>query len=205
MNDELIAQAKDGDLELCYYIYAKEKNLSSGEKISLLKIAADNGHPEAANELSILFATGRHIKKDKDLSKKYAKISFKLFEDEANSIQKLKDDMNKSIKTGEPSFLNVLELVPNTDDFIYNRSYTCLLETSIKKFHPSTPGFLGAMQVLLKNYTDGRGVAHNKNKVGILKQILDTALDLEAAKYNKNLEDECEKFISTINKLVATI
>ena len=205
INDELINQAKEGDLELCYYIYAKERKLSSGEKISLLKYAADNGHPEAANEMSILLATGRHIKKDNTQAKIYAKKSFDLFEDEARSIQDLKDCLNKTLKEGEPSLLNVLALSPANDVFIHNRSYTCLLETSIKKFHPSTPGFLGSMQVLLKNYKDGRGVAHNKNKVIALRQILETSLDLEAMKYNKNLKDECNICISTIVRLVESI
>jgi hypothetical protein len=78
-----ISKALGGNLCLSYAMSIGEHGLTSSEKERLLRAAADGGHPEACNEISIWYEVGRHLKEDEKLAEHYSNQAYNLFNEQA--------------------------------------------------------------------------------------------------------------------------
>lgn len=205
--------AISGDIEMCFLVAHNSSDLSSSEKIRLLNIASDGGHPEACNELSIHYSLGKDTLPDHDTSVKWADRSFELFE-EQNSLNSAFKNHLKTNFDSDPE--NVLEKViswamktkTKNQSFITNRVINNAFESIFISFPVTTKLYPVIVQNLADNYKNGCGVAINKDKASALKELIYFCNQLENFKYTKDTTDDYSSTmgkIKEINKRIISI
>jgi hypothetical protein len=205
-SEEAYQIALNGDLEMCYRVSHKNPNLSSSEKINLLKIAAEGGHPEACNELSIILSLGRDTPDDAEMATIWAEKSFDFFKQQNILGEEFKNYLKINFDR-EPE--DILEKViswcvikkAEGDFFVADRVISSAYESSFLSFPITTKGYSVIIQNLADNYLNGVGVAQDKNKHKELMGLVYLCHKLENFKHTKSINSDYNDTIDKIKEI----
>lgn len=205
--------ALGGDIEMCYLVSKYNKQLSSSEKIKILTFAAEAGHPESCNDLSIQYSLGIDVTANTSQSEEWADKSYELFHKQSEMSIEFKEYLQRNFED-DPD--NILEKIiswavrtqSTTKDFIADRVIANAYESAFLSFPATIASYSSIIQNLGSIYGMGIGVATNEAKKDAFNNLADLCHKLNNYKYTKDItsdySDTLEK-IKFINKKIISI
>ena len=191
-SDEAMLLSKNNNPELNFLIAINNNSLTGHEKKEMLRVAADDDHPEAIRELLTLIS-------DSKLANKLERLL--AYQDLIMNDFKITISSLNSSKKNDV-FLGIIEwsddALLKSNDFITNRIVAYAYETSITTFSPELKGFSSVIHRLHNIYTNGIGVPCNQFKVTQVEHIKHLLFELDNSKY---INDNESSFHSIINKI----
>lgn len=176
-SDDAIVQSENLNPELNYLIAVNNNDLTLHEKKSMLRIAAEQHHPEALFELNSISSPSTSTPLYDDcLSTQNA-----LIDDFKSTIQALSQSDINNVFTGIIDWSD--DLLKKKDDFIARRIVAYAYETTITSFSPEIKGFSSILHRLHLIYSEGIGVPINVFKANTVQDLKNIFFELEHAKY----------------------
>ena len=210
---ESIKEAFNGDIYLSYQMAIGGHGLTTKEKVSLLSSAAQAGHPEACNELSIWYSVGRNVPQSKENCDFFSKESFDLFEKQHElyrDLHRIISDQKDSDSDGV--CLTMIRYRENYDIedkylYVYNKVLAKAYMAIVKNTEYRNRGYLLLLSDLNDMIKESHGVAISKQQQDGLIAMYELAKELlimedrgliKTERFSK-LKEELEELKLTIN------